>query len=422
MEKFDYIIIGAGAAGVVLAKEIAQNNKKVLLVEKGYSFNLFGQVLFAPLYHDNFALLKSRQGIVIHRGYGLGGTTVIGCGNAVTPPDSYYEKIGIDFRAEVAEAKRECFVIDDGIPCGPVSKTILESFRKLGYEMKAMPKFNKTGKCVQCGECILGCKYGHKWTTRDLMDKGFKQTVRVVTGTKAINFSKSKDNLILHCESHGRKLAYNATKIILSAGGIGTPIILQNSGIEAGSGLFADLFNVTFGYSKKYRQRSELVMATVCDQFHEDKGFILSPYTENIFGYIIGSPFDMIAKVFSLKSLVGIMTKICDERNGRVYRNGSIDKSPTLCDLKKLQEGSNIARDVLGDMGICGKNIFVSKTRGAHPGGTAAIGEVVDRHLETKEKNVYVCDASILPFAPGMPPTLLLLGLSKWLVRNVLEV
>ena len=53
--------------------------------------------------------------------------------------------------------------------------------------------------------------------------------------------------------------------------------------------------------------------------------------------------------------------------------------------------------------------------RGAHPGGTAAIGEVVDNNLKVPSvKGLYVCDASTLPFAPDLPPILTITALAKW--------
>ena len=44
---------------------------------------------------------------------------------------------------------------------------------------------------------------------------------------------------------------------------------------------------------------------------------------------------------------------------------------------------------------------------------TAKIGEIVDSNLETDIKNLFVCDASVLPISPGKPPILTILALSK---------
>ena len=57
--------------------------------------------------------------------------------------------------------------------------------------------------------------------------------------------------------------------------------------------------------------------------------------------------------------------------------------------------------------------------RGAHPGGSAAIGEVVDVNLETSIRGLFVCDASVLPKSPGKPPILTILALSKRLAEYI---
>ncbi len=64
-------------------------------------------------------------------------------------------------------------------------------------------------------------------------------------------------------------------------------------------------------------------------------------------------------------------------------------------------------------------SIVVSKVQGAHPGGTAAIGEVVDQNLETKVSGLFVCDASVLPIAPGLPPMLTIGALAKYLAKKL---
>ncbi|WP_225370029.1 GMC oxidoreductase [Methanobrevibacter arboriphilus] len=82
-------------------------------------------------------------------------------------------------------------------------------------------------------------------------------------------------------------------------------------------------------------------------------------------------------------------------------------------DVRFIAEGSAVAGAILINSGVDPKSIISTNLRGAHPGGTAAIGEIVDLNLETKIKGLYVSDASVLPKAPGAPPILTILALSK---------
>ena len=101
------------------------------------------------------------------------------------------------------------------------------------------------------------------------------------------------------------------------------------------------------------------------------------------------------------------MCKITDERSGLVHRNGLISKRLTQQDKDRLKAG---ARDI----------IVTKHPRGAHPGGTAAVGEVVDSELKVKGcEGLYVCDASVFPVTPGLPPILTIVAIAKWLGKRL---
>jgi choline dehydrogenase-like flavoprotein len=64
-------------------------------------------------------------------------------------------------------------------------------------------------------------------------------------------------------------------------------------------------------------------------------------------------------------------------------------------------------------------DIFYSVDRGAHPGGTARIGHIVDENLQTEFENLYVCDTSVIPQPWGLPPVLTCIGLGKRLAKHL---
>ena len=117
--------------------------------------------------------------------------------------------------------------------------------------------------------------------------------------------------------------------------------------------------------------------------------------------------------------LLGIMTKSRDDSEGQVFPDGSFSKPVTTADRMRLDEGSAISREILVNAGVDSKSIVVSAVQGAHPGGTAAIGTVVDKDLQTEVDNLFVCDGSVLPKAPGMPPILTIAALAKRLAKTI---
>jgi choline dehydrogenase-like flavoprotein len=118
-------------------------------------------------------------------------------------------------------------------------------------------------------------------------------------------------------------------------------------------------------------------------------------------------------KGFKYKDLLGIMVKIQDENLGKVNGDGRFEKTPTAEDIRKLDEGAGMAKEILMEAGIREKDIIFTGPRAAHPGGSAAIGEVVDKNLETEIKNLFVCDASVLPKSSGAPPIVTIIALAK---------
>jgi choline dehydrogenase-like flavoprotein len=110
--------------------------------------------------------------------------------------------------------------------------------------------------------------------------------------------------------------------------------------------------------------------------------------------------------------ILGIMVKIGDEPSGKVREN-HIEKYSTEKDVKLLAKGAAVAGSILKESGVDPVTLTSTIARGAHPGGTAAIGEVVDTNLETEISGLFVADASVFPIAPGAPPILTIVALAK---------
>jgi choline dehydrogenase-like flavoprotein len=117
--------------------------------------------------------------------------------------------------------------------------------------------------------------------------------------------------------------------------------------------------------------------------------------------------------------LLGLLIKAVDESVGRIYPDGTFSKPVTDKDRKRLNEGFSISKEILIKAGADSKSIRASKIYGSHPGGTAAIGRVVDKDLQAKADNLFVCDGSVLPTSPGMPPILTIAALAKRLARTL---
>ena len=211
-----------------------------------------------------------------------------------------------------------------------------------------------------------------------------------------------------------------ADAVILSAGGLGTPSILQKSGIkEAGDNFFMDLYVNVHGIASDLNQTNEPSMALIDLEFQKSRGFILSPFIQQSQMTKFFHKAERKNLLTSNNDLLGMMVKIADESIGHVNSDGTFSKPVTDKDWDKLNEGTAITREILVKAGAYSESITVSRAQGAHPGGTAAIGKVVDKDLQAKADNLFVCDCSVLPDSPGMPPILTIAALAKRLAKTL---
>ena len=112
-----------------------------------------------------------------------------------------------------------------------------------------------------------------------------------------------------------------------------------------------------------------------------------------------------------------MLVEIDDDLSGSVGDDCRINKVLSQKDTEKLEKGRGIALKILENAGA--KDIWFTNIAGVHPGGACKIGSVVDANLETKIKNLYVCDASVIPESGAIPPILTILSLAKRLSRHL---
>jgi choline dehydrogenase-like flavoprotein len=424
-KEYEFIVVGSGAGGATLARQLSKQGKDVLVVETGRYEEKIGTFHDAIRYFDTSKSTKipakSKEGVILWRTLMAGGSTVVSCGNATRCLEDELAGFGIALNEEFAEAEREMNVspIAEGL-LSEGSERIMRASKELGYSMELMPKFIDPVKCQKNGTCVFGCANGAKWTALNYLEEARQSGADILYKTRVqrVLVEDGKARGIKGIGPQGQ-IEILSDVVILAAGGLGTPVILQQSGVNnAGQGLFVDLFVNTYGVTEGLNQIHEPTMALVDRQFHKSKGFILSPFVQHT-KMIRFIEFGARGLTLPTHRLIGIMTKIMDEPVGSVYPDGTVSKPVTARDWTRLREGSSIAREILVKAGADDNSILVSKPQGAHPGGTAALGKVVDKDLQTCVDNLFVCDASVLPRAPGMPPILTIVALAKRLAKTM---
>jgi choline dehydrogenase-like flavoprotein len=425
--RHDFLIVGSGAGGATLARELALRGKSVLVLERGKEQERLGGTIAALCFYDGHPLTrmprKSREGVILWRTFMAGGTTVVSCGNGIPCLEPELAAHGIDLRDALTEAERELgIVVPDPATLSPCARKVQEAARALGYSLEPTPKLIAPSKCSRCGRCVLGCSRDAKWTARRFLGEAQRNGARVVCGANVTGLIVEQGRARGVVAIQGRaERRYMADTVILAAGGLGTPVILRQAGVrDAGKGLFCDLLVNTYGLSGSpdIHMLREPPMSLYSREFRAEKGFIISTYI-NPSRLALWIELGLRALTVRAGGLLGIMTKIADDNSGEVFADGSVSKRATANDRKKLNEGSSICAEVLRRAGCAPRSILTSRIQGAHPGGTAAVGRVVDKDLQTPIANLFVCDASVLPTAPGMPPIVTIVALAKRLAATL---
>lgn len=423
-ESANTIVIGSGPGGATVARELARKGDDVLILEKGadHQWPVGKALAYATMYD----IKKSKHGVLVRRGITTGGSTMLYSGNAYDPPGFIRDELGIDLSAEVAETKKELRI-------RPVPESffadyqgtlrLVEAADNLGYAMKPQERFIDPDQCdPACDRCLFGCAKGAKWTARAYINDALAAGARLLTKheVESILHANGTAEGVLVKTGRGKKRIM-ANRVILAAGGIGTPIILQKSGIQgAGSHFFTDPMSVMVGVMKNGRGTFHEMTYTFADE-------------SNLGAFVVGNVGALnafMAQLFKMhllyarhgvhvKRLAGMFVKLCDEPSGRVDIRGNLHKQLTENDEKRMARGVEVARQIMVRAGVIPETISIAKGIGGHPGGTAAIGRVVNNNLETEIDNLYVCDNSVMPRSGGVPPVLTLIALAKKASRTI---
>src|SRR5436190_4433247 len=250
-DRFDVVVVGSGAGGGVVAGELAERGRDVLLLEAGphltaVDFDRWEAKATHELWWPiRFGLLPDGDVVAFLAGRCVGGTTTINTKVALrahekdvakwhgesglTADDSrpfavsdlepYYarveERLGIRERA-------------DWQPC---VHTIERGMKALGHELEPVMSYTD-GNCMHCGSCLQGCptnagkSTGNTWIAdswaRGLLELRADSPVErvVIEGGRATGVEVGGETI-------------RADTVVVAGGALNTPQILRRSGLDS---------------------------------------------------------------------------------------------------------------------------------------------------------------------------------------------
>ncbi len=425
----DVVVVGSGPGGATTARELARQGRRVLLLERGIDERrraYYGTYLGALLYADRASLLFTEEGLNIIRPLMLGGATSMYCGCAAEPPDWFRDKYGIDLGADVSSTIEELEIAP--LPPelrGAASTRIAQAGQALGYDWQPQLKFMNPARArkFDCGaKCMLGCRCHAKWNAAEFVDEAVAAGADLRTRARVDRVLIEDGHACgVEGEFGGAPFRVRAGTVILSAGGIGTPRILQSSGFEAaGRGMTMDVTVMVYGIVKESGIGNEPPMTWSWED--REAGYMLSTLMDPWLLYPLmmslkGLPYPLYWPKWN--NMLGVMIKLKDQIAGGVFPGGRLSKPLTPDDRERLKAAEGVCRRILLEAGADPARIFMTPLRGTHPSGTVRIGEMVGTNLQTEKEGLYVCDASVFPEALARPTVLTIVALAKRLARHL---
>jgi choline dehydrogenase-like flavoprotein len=427
-QEFDAVVVGSGPGGATVARDLARQGRRVLILERGRDWRrtpFYGTYPGALIYADRRALLFTKEGLNIVRPLMVGGATSMYAGCAAPPPPWLKSRYGVDVEADAADLAAELEV--QPLPAhlrGEASTRLAAAANALGLDWTPQDKFMMPARAqpFDCGaRCMLGCRCGAKWSAAEFVDDAVAAGATLWTGARARRVLV-EGGAVRGVEGRrsGRAFAVRSERVVLAAGGLGTPELLRSAGIDAGHGVAMDTTVMLYGSATGKGMGDDPPMTWSGEDEELDVMYstLIDPWL--MYPIIMGVKGPSWPLTWPRWGrTLGVMIKLRDEISGGIDERNRISKGLTPDDRHRLDRAEQVARRILLRAGCAEDTLIRTPLRGTHPSATARIGDVVDAELRTGIGGLYVCDASVFPEALGRPTVLTILALARRLARGL---
>lgn len=474
----DACVIGSGAGGAVVAKELAEGGMDVAILEEGPwwetdSFDARPREMMGRLYRDAGQLATiGTPSIVLPLGHGVGGTTVVNSATCFRTPARVLERWADEFGLEqltpaglepyFRRVERHLNVSQVPAEIAGANATIVRrGAEALGLSGDYL--FRNVRGCVGSGVCAYGCPTGakqhvgiafipHAWAAG--------ATTHTETRAERIVVRGGRVREVLARTTGGGRVRVRCEHAVVACGTIHTPLLLARSGLGRRSGQLGR--NLSIHPATAVRAVFDEPIALwdgVPQSYYVDAFAADGVMLEGIAGPPdhlafstprIGDEHRELMLAAGRTSMFGVM--VSDESRGRVHRlrgRPQVRYDLLAADVARFKHGIAALTEIYWAAGARqvvvpvvgvptlrdGDSTPLTRRRlrardlylmAFHPLGTARAGtdpsaSVVDGNLRMHGiAGLHVADGSVVPSALGVNPQITIMALAARLAFHLL--
>lgn len=347
--RSDVLIVGSGGGGAVTAYALARAGYAVTVLEAGpmVPSSAFSEHLpssFEQLYVDRGGQTNVDGDINILQGRCVGGSTVINATAAFRIPpwvlQTWREEYGLDGFSEAALAplyeqlESDLYIHVNGPhEINRNSQLMQRGAEALGWHVAPLARNVKD--CLLAGYCIQGCRYDRKQSMLVTYLPWAQQHGARIVADAAVSRIRHENGRARGVSVQGPHgpVEFDAALVVVSAGAIGSPLLLQDSGLggdQVGRHFACHpSLGVTALFDEPVNGWQGAQLGVYVDEFTADErgGFLLEGGALEpaaMAHAIPGVGPDYEARMARAANMAGMVTLIHDHGVGRVYRKDGV--------------------------------------------------------------------------------------------------
>ena len=464
MSKYDFIVVGSGSGGGTLAYYLHNAGAKVLLLEAGkyYRKDTFPKSEAegsAYLYWGGGIEFDAQAKMGFLRGRLVGGSSIMYQCLMDRFDDialrDWKSESGVnwfteqDFEPHYVQLEQDLALhtFSENERNGN-ARLFTKACDQLGYKWGYLRRGQHDcgrEKGNDCIGCLNGCFRDSKQSSMAaFVQKAEKNGLEIMPEVEITKVEHSKDGVVIHglkgMTGTKTPVTYKAGKAILAGGAFGSTRMMLMSGHQSKLPALGKKFAthpqfMWFGFQKDYVDSHKLYFQSVAskDPNFRANGFKL----ENVFSGPVsagmlfterGAKHHEYLKRYRHMQCVEVAVR--DENVGeiKVDRKGKliVHKPLTAQDHERKNKGLDAIRNILyaaGAYEVYESNMYFGlHLMGGCVMGTDAKNSVVDPEFRVHGmENLYICDSSLFPNAPGINPSLTIMSLAHRLSMQLVK-